>query len=74
MAKQIPSQGHMAKQIPSYGHAGIRDQSLVNPTTAWLAMADLEEPLKHLFDLVKDKGRSFTPVFEALPFPRACSI
>ena len=32
-------------------------------------MADLEEPLKHLFDLVKDKSSAYKPIFEALPLP-----
>merc|ERR1712066_253758 len=33
------------------------------------AEEDLEQPLKTLFDLVKDKSPSYKPMFEALPFP-----
>merc|ERR1711933_153138 len=33
------------------------------------AEEDLEQPLRNLFDLVKDKSPSYKPIFEALPFP-----
>ena len=33
------------------------------------AEEDLEQPLKNLFDLVKDKSPSYKLIFEALPFP-----
>merc|ERR1712190_128621 len=33
------------------------------------AEEDLEQPLKNLFDLVKDKSPSYMSIFEALPFP-----
>merc|ERR1712084_145263 len=33
------------------------------------AEEDLEQPLKNLFDLVKDKSPSYKPMFEALPLP-----
>merc|ERR1712056_154490 len=33
------------------------------------AEEDVEQPLKNLFDLVKDKSPSYMPIFEALPFP-----
>merc|ERR1712039_363515 len=33
------------------------------------AEEDLEQPLKNLFDLVKDKSPSYQPMFEALPLP-----
>merc|ERR1712217_135136 len=33
------------------------------------AAEDLEQPLKALFDSVKDKSPSYKPIFEALPLP-----
>merc|ERR1711972_916487 len=33
------------------------------------AEEDLEQPLNHLFDLVKDMSPSYKPLFEALPLP-----
>merc|ERR1712066_228941 len=33
------------------------------------AEEDLEQPLRNLLDLVKDKSPSYKPIFEALPLP-----
>merc|ERR1712217_1007016 len=33
------------------------------------AEEDLEQPLRNIFDLVKDKSPSYKPIFEALPLP-----